>query len=51
MKSIFVTFTFLLYTVDIMKQKEITIDDVLKAFKNPPTHDGEKLVRRAFEFA
>ena len=41
----------MLYTVGIMKQKEITIDDVLKAFKNPPTHDGEKLVRRAFEFA
>jgi GTP pyrophosphokinase len=34
-----------------MKQQEITIDDVLKAFKNPPTHEGEKLVKNAYEFA
>ena len=34
-----------------MKQQQITIDDVLKAFKNPPTHEGEKLVKDAFEFA
>ncbi|XLQ20327.1 MAG: RelA/SpoT family protein [Candidatus Moraniibacteriota bacterium] len=34
-----------------MKQTEITIDEVIKSFKNPPNHDGEKLVRNAFEFA
>lgn len=34
-----------------MKQQTITIDEVIKAFKNPPTSEGEKLVRDAFEFA
>ncbi len=34
-----------------MKQETITIDEVLKAFKNPPSHDGEKLVRNAYIFA
>jgi len=34
-----------------MEQKSITIDDVIEAFKNQPTSDGEKLVRKAFEFA
>ncbi len=34
-----------------MKQNIITIDEVIKSFKNPPAHEGEKLVRDAFEFA
>ncbi len=34
-----------------MKQAEITIDEVIKAFKNRPSHEGERLVRDAFEFA
>jgi len=39
------------YNKNTMKQQQITIDNVLKAFKNPPSHEGEKLVKNAFEFA
>jgi GTP pyrophosphokinase len=34
-----------------MQQEVITIDDVLKAFKTPPSSDGRKLIVQAFEFA
>lgn len=34
-----------------MKQTLITIDDVFKAFKTPPSSEGRKLIIRAFEFA
>lgn len=34
-----------------MKQAAITIDDVLHAFKTPPSSDGRKLIVQAFEFA
>lgn len=34
-----------------MVQKLTTIDDVLKAFKTPPSSDGRKLIMQAFEFA
>ena len=34
-----------------MTQPLATIDEVLKAFKNPPSSDGRKLIMQAFEFA
>ncbi|PID52716.1 MAG: hypothetical protein CR972_00370 [Candidatus Moraniibacteriota bacterium] len=34
-----------------MKQELITIDDIFKAFKTPPSSDGRKLIIKAFEFA
>lgn len=34
-----------------MTQTLTTVDDVLKAFKTPPSSDGRKLIMQAFEFA
>jgi GTP diphosphokinase / guanosine-3',5'-bis(diphosphate) 3'-diphosphatase len=34
-----------------MLQELITINDVLKAFKNPPNNEGRKIIIEAFEFA